>query len=107
MNPTTGTFISMDTYQGTIFDPTSLHKYLYANANPVMNVDPTGFYSKSIQDVTGAVACMGILAASCAMVDNFAMNFYRNFRLSSELNILENINELADFDDISTTTYTS
>ena len=23
MNPTTGTFITQDTYQGTIFDPTS------------------------------------------------------------------------------------
>jgi len=32
MNPSTGTFISMDTYQGSVFDPVSLHKYLYANA---------------------------------------------------------------------------
>jgi len=43
MKPSTGTFISMDTYQGSIFDPTSLHKYLYANANPVMYTDPSGY----------------------------------------------------------------
>lgn len=40
MNPATGTFTSMDAYVGSIFDPVSLHKYLYANANPVMNRDP-------------------------------------------------------------------
>ncbi len=45
MNPSTGTFISMDSYQGSIFDPVSLHKYLYANANPVMFTDPTGYFS--------------------------------------------------------------
>ena len=34
MNPSTGTFISMDTYEGSIYDPDTLHKYLYANGNP-------------------------------------------------------------------------
>ncbi len=43
MNPTTGTFISMDTYQGSIFEPVTLHKYLYANANPVTYCDPSGY----------------------------------------------------------------
>ena len=48
MNPTTGTFISMDTYQGSIFEPATLHKYLYANANPVMYTDPSGYFVDAI-----------------------------------------------------------
>ncbi|MGN0496480.1 MAG: GIY-YIG nuclease family protein, partial [Lachnospiraceae bacterium] len=38
-----GIFISMDSYQGSIYDPVTLHKYLYANANPVMYTDPSGY----------------------------------------------------------------
>ena len=45
MNPATGTFTSMDTYGGSVFDPISLHKYLYANANPVSYTDPSGYFS--------------------------------------------------------------
>ena len=35
----------MDSYQGSIYDPVTLHKYLYANANPVMYTDPSGYFS--------------------------------------------------------------
>ena len=45
MNPETGTFISMDTYAGSLDNPVSLHKYLYANANPVKYTDPSGNFS--------------------------------------------------------------
>ena len=55
MNPATGTFTSMDTYGGTVFDPVSLHKYLYANANPVTYVDPSG--NMSLPELS---ACMTI-----------------------------------------------
>ena len=43
MNPSVGTFISIGRHSGSIDDPVSLHKYLYANANPVSN---SGAYLK-------------------------------------------------------------
>ena len=47
MNPANGLFISMDSYQGSLYEPVTLHKYLYANANPVVYTDPTGYFSFS------------------------------------------------------------
>ena len=61
MNPSTGTFISMDPAQGSIFDPVSLHKYLYANANPVMNCDPSG--RETLVEMAVTVAAFTILFA--------------------------------------------
>lgn len=42
MDTSTGRFISQDSYAGSISEPVSLHKYLYANSNPVMYSDPIG-----------------------------------------------------------------
>ena len=59
MNPSTGTFITMDEYAGSVFEPVSLHKYLYANANPVMFSDPTGYFSLS--DLSASMSIQGVL----------------------------------------------
>jgi len=40
-----GRFTQQDTYMGNNHDPVSLHKYLYANADPVTYTDPTGNFS--------------------------------------------------------------
>ncbi len=37
-----GRFWSMDEYEGISFESISLHKYLYASANPTNNLDPSG-----------------------------------------------------------------
>jgi RHS repeat-associated protein len=41
-NPATGRFLSRDPEDGYTNDPASLHKYLYANGDPVNLADPTG-----------------------------------------------------------------
>ena len=47
MDTSTGRFISQDSYAGSISDPISLHKYLYANSNPVSNSDPSGYSAEN------------------------------------------------------------
>jgi RHS repeat-associated protein len=42
-NPTTGRFLSRDPEDGDAFDPTTLHKYLYASGDPVNGIDPLGW----------------------------------------------------------------
>ena len=44
-DPANGRFNRLDPFAGNNSDPQSLHKYLYAHGNPVMNVDPTGLFS--------------------------------------------------------------
>jgi RHS repeat-associated protein len=41
-NPSTGRFMSRDPEDGQAKDPASLHKYLYANGDPVNRIDPRG-----------------------------------------------------------------
>jgi len=40
-NPLNGRFNRMDPFAGNNHDPQSLHKYLYANANPINRIDPS------------------------------------------------------------------
>jgi RHS repeat-associated protein len=56
----TGRFVRRDTFEGWLNQPGSLHKYIYANDNPVSFIDPSGYFSLA-QAVTTAVL-VGILS---------------------------------------------
>ena len=45
-NPSTGRFISRDSFAGKNEDPLSLNRYTYCCNNPIINVDPSGFYNR-------------------------------------------------------------
>ena len=54
-----GRFLGMDTWGGSQTEPVTLHKYLYANVNPVMMVDPSG--EMSLIGISTGLATLGIL----------------------------------------------
>jgi RHS repeat-associated protein len=61
MNPGTGRFTIMDSFAGDRQAPLSLHKYLYASANPVNRSDPSG--NLDLTELTTALAINSILTA--------------------------------------------
>ena len=68
LDPTIGRFVSMDAWIGTAFDPASLHRYLYANASPVSNTDPTGLFS--LAEASLSLSISGVINAMAGAVFN-------------------------------------
>ncbi len=61
--PTVGIFNRPDPFQGDPFAPQSLHKYAYANCNPIMNIDPSGqYFGFTLGQVLSVSAIIGALA---------------------------------------------
>ncbi|MDQ7085903.1 MAG: RHS repeat-associated core domain-containing protein [Sulfurovum sp.] len=69
-SPLRGGFTQQDSYMGNSQDPITLHKYLYANGNPVMNIDPSGYFS--MMSVSGAMGIQNTL-------QNMQIGAYSNF----------------------------
>jgi RHS repeat-associated protein len=44
-NTSSGRFTRRDTWEGSLGEPLTLHKYFYGDGNPVSNTDPTGLFS--------------------------------------------------------------
>ena len=59
-----GRFLSQDPYSGSNDDPVSLHRYLYAGAEPVDNVDPSGKISEGLSGLSASIGAIGVIAAN-------------------------------------------
>lgn len=59
-DPSQGRFTQQDTWMGDNYDPVTLHKYLYAHADPGNMVDPTGNFSMG--GMMSAINVMGTLS---------------------------------------------
>jgi RHS repeat-associated protein len=55
-DPESGRFTKRDDYEGQTSNPTSLHKYIYANGNPINFNDPSGLFT-----IGEAVAALAII----------------------------------------------
>lgn len=58
--PDIGRFYTMDTYEGNPEDPLTLHKYAYAQNNPVNKVDPTG-HQADVASLSFEIGALGFL----------------------------------------------
>ena len=54
-DPSTGRFISRDSYEGQLINPLSLNLYTYCYNNPLKYVDPTGHIAWDVADVSLAI----------------------------------------------------
>ena len=67
-NPATGRFLSRDPDDGISIDPKTLHKYVYADSDPVNMTDPTGHEALQQAEISQAPALLAtpaLLALAC------------------------------------------
>ena len=83
-----GRFWSQDSFLGHSASPISLHKYQYANTNPINGTDPSGF--TTLVDVSIANTIRGILANAFS---NFGEVFIESTRAQVEDNFSEFIQD--------------
>jgi RHS repeat-associated protein len=67
-DPATGRFNRLDPFFGNLEDPQSLHKYLYAHADPINGIDPSGNMSMSCAIAINIAIGIGVGSSAGALL---------------------------------------
>ncbi len=89
-NPQTGRFWTADLFEGNRTNPLSLHRYLYAQDNPVNLIDPTGHFVSSAEV---AVSTSIGIAISAYLTYQVAAPLYYRAKVNSLKTELKTIQE--------------
>ena len=82
LNQDSGRFFTLDSAAGTQFDPVSLHKYLYAAADPANLIDPSG---NSFIDQAVSFAVNNILQTMAVSIPLRALQLVRDLKNGADL----------------------
>ena len=66
--PASGRFSTADSFEGNLFKPSSLHRYLYVAGNPVNSADPSGQQELTLQGMNVSLAIQFTLAAIATVI---------------------------------------
>ena len=113
-DPSTGRFISQDTWEGDVQNPISLNKWVYVNGNPINYTDPSGKcllefdaanpasmqnINNCIQSTTRTITAylhgerrIGVLISDAIGLTDIIYNFHKTIdRQNYNMNVLSNI----------------
>ncbi|WMS88919.1 RHS repeat domain-containing protein [Pleionea litopenaei] len=91
-DPNIGRFTQMDTWMGRNHDPITLHKYLYANADPVNGIDPSGY--ATISSMSAAQNIQSTLLNMTNRVGFLVRAYNRVESLATFVDLIKSVNQV-------------
>src|SRR5262249_15500267 len=85
----TGRFLSRDRATGVPVAPLSWHRYIYADANPINSVDPSGLQTATLAETSAVVSILDTLA-TLSFLSYLRQGFQTiNARIDQSLDLVE------------------
>ena len=102
LNTATGTFTTLDTYEGNVNNPLSLNRYLYAHSNPVMNSDPSGHTVVELAVGFAVSRCVKLLVEQIlkGYMEKFFSNVVGDADYTDDYELLDDDSPLDSFEEL-------
>jgi len=84
-DPKSGRFLTHDPYQGRQHEPVTLHRYLYAGANPIRYADPSGESFTSVLETLSVIGLSMAIPSQIGVRAGFFLSKARTVRWKGTL----------------------